>query len=60
MENQKIKTVFDHVIDKNILNFKSNTLPMIANIVHKIDKKNIDIETELRGTNRPLSKCNKN
>ena len=64
MENKKkVKTIFDHVIDSSVINTSqqiNGQLPMHAVVIPKINQKNIDIETELKGINKPLSKCNKN
>lgn len=60
---KKVKTIFDHVTDNFVINKQQNTpstLPMIANISPKLIQKNIDIETDLKGINKPLTKCNKN
>jgi hypothetical protein len=61
--NKKVKTIFDHVVDTTVINktkTTNSTLPMFANIHPKLNQKNIDIETDLKGINKPLSKCNKN
>ena len=62
INNKKVKTVFEHVVDTSVINKTKTgtTLPMIANIIPKINHRNIDIETDLKGINKPLSKCNKN
>lgn len=61
--NNKVKTIFDHIIDPSVINKTKTTtssLPMIAHVSPQFIKLDIDIETDLKGINKPITKCNKN
>jgi hypothetical protein len=63
MDQRKVKTIFDHVVDSSVINKTKTTpvsLPMIAHVFPQFIQRNIDIETDLKGINKPLTKCNKN
>lgn len=61
-QNSANKSVFDYVIDNSMYkntqecnNFKP---PFIAYVPSGIPSKNVDIENDLKGIVRPLTKCN--
>lgn len=58
------KTIFDYVVDNSMYVNNSqcfnSTPPFISYIPIGVPNKNVDIENELRGSNRQLTKCNEN
>lgn len=58
------KTIFDYVTDNSMYVNNSqcfnSTPPFISYIPVGVQNKNVDIENDLRGTNRLLTKCNEN
>jgi len=59
--DQSNKSIFDYVIDKSRFINKNEcnnyTAPFLTHIPSGVPKMNVDIENELKGMTRPVTKC---
>lgn len=62
-KTQNKKSIFDYVIDTSRFVHKNEcdnfNPPFLAYIPSGVPKMNIDIDTDLKGINRPVTKCSK-